>query len=257
MDNSAINKMVSVSIIFIILFTLITTYINYESDLNVNSLIHVTFIHPDGTPLIRGFAQFFTFYPTDNGTIIKQIYNSTIIPPDLTHYTGYIDIPLSTIMKPAEEWYKHYNTKITPSIIGFVSYGKMLNKTEVEFYSQEFTIPYNPANILKGIGKTHTVILNQLTKRTIKINATQTGNKEIQQTYTTTTTVPWYYCSENCYLVYYINDIYYYPNQNGVAPIPVAEFNATQFQNLNNYYMNYYDGMLTTGVAAISSSIFT
>ncbi|MGC8948947.1 MAG: Hint domain-containing protein, partial [Thermoprotei archaeon] len=223
-----------------------------SDNVDVGPFIHIMFIYPNGNPLVRGFTQFFAFYPTDNGTVIKQVYNSTILPPDLTHYTGYVDIPLSVIMKPAEEWFKHYNEKITPSLIGFISYGKTINTTEIEFYSQEFTIPYNPINILKGTGKTQIIVLNQLTKRIIKTTS-KNNLKEPQQTFITTTTVPWYYCSENCYLVYYIHDVYYYPNQNGVAPISVAEFNATQFQNWSNYMVNY-DGMLGIGIASILSS---
>lgn len=254
MNYKPINKVSSALMILIILSILIITFMNlYITNTKSDSYISVMFIYPNGTPLVSGFTQFFVFYPTDSGTIIEQICNSTIMSPDLTHYTGYIDIPTSKIMKPAEEWYKHYNTKIIPSIIGFISYGKMLNKTEIEFYSQEFTIPYNPLYILKGIGKAHTVVLNQLTKRIIKIPTAKTNNKEVQQTYTTTTTVPWYYCGENCYLVYYIHDVYYYPNQNGVAPIPVAEFNATQFQSLSNYMLDYV-GNIVVGVAALSSS---
>ena len=236
--------------------TLLILYAKYFDPHHIN----VFFVTRHEKLIQNVSVSLFAFYPTPNGTVIKQIYQGY----NLTH----LSIPVSSLTWYAKYWLKAYNytilipngTKVIkkhvlynasltiPSLIGFASY-YIVNQTNgtITIYTQPFSVSVSPHNITRGIGKT--VIrefVNPIVKR-IKVKACSSSSSSNvvspQQvtTTTTTTTVP---TQTNSYVAYYggylfitydLATYWIYPsNSSQFGPIPEVLAYITD-PNTNDY----------------------
>ena len=230
------------------------------------------FITRHGKLIQNVSVSLFAFYPTPNGTVIKEIYHG--------HNLKYLSIPVSNLTWYAKQWLDTYNytilipngTKvikkyvlynaslIIPSLIGFASY-YVVNQTNgtVTIYTQAFSVSVSPRNITHGIGKTvFKEFVNPIVK-VVKINessSSSSSNDVTPQQTVITTTVPQYI--QPAYGVYYKLDTYWiYPNNGtgfGFIPLAIAYVTDT---NENDYWglLRLYEGSGSTSGAKISYGI--
>ena len=242
--------------------TLLVLYTKYIDPHHIN----VFFITRHGKLIQNVSVSLFAFYPTSNGTVIKQIYQGF----NLT----YLSIPVSNLTWHAKQWLGTYNytilipngtsiikkhilynaSLIIPSLIGFVSY-YVVNQTNgtIIIYSQPFSVRVSPYNITHGIGKTvFKVFLNPIVKR-IKINeSSSSASSNVvnpQQTTTTVTTTVPNEIGGGAGILYVLHNYWVYPdNSSYLGPIPLAMVYVTDYNKFD------YKGTLGMYVQAASSS---
>jgi len=237
--------------------------------------INIFFITRHGKLIQNVSVSLFAFYPTPNGTVIKQIYQGF----NLT----YLSIPVSNLTWYAEEWLNTYNytvsipngthvikkhikynaSLIIPSLIGFASY-YVVNQTNgtITIYTQPFSVRVSPRNITHGIGKTtFKAFLNPIVKRVKakKGSSSSSSNAVSSQQSTTTTTiittVPTQTVSYSgsfgvlYEITYNLTTYWVYPsNSSQFGPIPLALAYVTD-PNVNDY-----GGSIEVNESAVSSS---
>jgi len=241
--------------------TLQILYAEYSNPHNIN----VFFITRHGKLIQNVSVSLFAFYPTPNGTVIKEIYHG--------HNLKYLSIPVSNLTWYAKQWLGTYNytilipngTKvikkhvlynaslIIPSLIGFASY-YVINQTNgtMAIYTQVFSVRVSPRNITHGIGKT--VIrefVNPIVKK-VKLNESSSSSSSNavtpQQTTTTiTTTVP--QTVSYAGISFVLAKYWIYPsNSSCLGPIPLAVAYVT------DYDASDYEGVMTLYESATSFS---
>ena len=235
---------------------LLILYAKYFDSHNIN----VFFITPQGKLIQNVSVSLFAFYPTPNGTVIKQIYQR--------YNLKYLSIPVSNLTWYAKYWLgtynytilipngtkvikKHiiYNASLTiPSLIGFASY-YIVNQTNgtITIYTQPFSVRVSPYNITRGIGKmTFKVFLNPIVKR-IKINESSSSTPKISLT-----SVPL------IYVYYHLENYLIYPNNSSslLGPIPLAMVYVTD-HNATDYSggIGFEEGATSTSGLLISFGI--
>jgi len=234
-------------------------YAEYSNSHNIN----VFFITRHGKLIQNVSVSLFAFYPTPNGTVIKEIYYG--------HNLKYLSIPVSNLTWYAKQWLGTYNytivfangTKvikkhikynaslIIPSLIGFASY-YIVNQSNgtITIYTQPFSVRVSPHNITHGIGKTVIrAFVNPIVK-IIKLNESNSSTSSNvvtpqQTTITvTTTTVPKTTSSpgpSDQWKIYYFLDTYWiWPNNSSrgeLGPFPLSLVYVTD-PNGNDYEGN-------------------
>ena len=198
-------------------------YIDYVALANPHS-INIIFLTKNGKILSNVSVSLFAFYPTSNGTVIKELLT--------VHDTGLVKIPLSNLTDYARHWEKHYGDKVIPSLLGFASYA-VVEGNETVFYVQPFTVSVSPYNVTHGIGKT--VLKVFVDPQKIVVHHRGSANSSLQNdltTTTTTTTVPGIQAAP--FLFCYLNSVWFYPSNNSLGPIPISLVYVTD-PNYNDY----------------------
>jgi len=242
--------------------TLLVLYTKYVDPGHIN----VFFITKNGKLIQNVSVSLFAFYPTSNGTVIKQIYHGDNLK--------YLSIPVSNLTGYAKHWLNTYNytilipngthiikkhikynaSLIIPSLMGFASY-YVVNQTNgtITIYTQAFSVRVSPYNITHGIGKTvFKVFLNPIVKR-IKINesssSTSSNVVNPQQTTTTVTTTVPNEIGGGAGILYVLHNYWVYPdNSSSLGPLPLAMAYVTDYNGLD------YWGGLGMEVQSASSS---
>jgi len=221
--------------------TLLVLYTKYVDPDHVN----VFFITRHGKLIQNVSVSLFAFYPTPNGTVIKEIYHG--------HNLKFLSIPISNLTRYAKHWLNTYNYTILipngthvikkhiiynasvfiPSLIGFASY-YVINQTNgtITIYSQPFTVRVSPYNITHGIGKNvFKVFLNPIVKiiKTENSSSTSSSNINPQQTSITTTTITtskgylYINTSSNIIIAWKLNTYWVLPNNSSTfEPLPLS-----------------------------------
>jgi len=227
---------------YTVLLILYTKYFNTHN-------INVFFITRHGKLIQNVSVSLFAFYPTSNGTAIKDIYYG--------HNLKYLSIPVSNLTGYAKHWLKTYNYTILMSngthvikkyitynasvfispLIGFASY-YVVNQSNgtITVYTQPFSVRVSPYNITHGIGKTtFKVFLNPIVKR---INESSPSTPKNSLT-----------SGSLIYVYYHLENYWIYPdNSSSLGPIPLAMVYVKDQNGLN------YSGVLGIDVEAARTS---
>jgi len=244
--------------------SLLVLYAQYSNSHNIN----VFFVTRNGKLIQNVSVSLFAFYPTPNGTVIKEIYHG--------HNLKYLSIPVSNLTGYAKHWLNTYNytvlipngthvikkhikynaSLIIPSLVGFASY-YVVNQSNgtITIYTQSFSVSVSPQNITHGIGKNVFKAFASPIVKKVKVKESSSSSSSNvaspQQTTTTlTTTVPQCVGCEPLSCVWYeLNNYWVYPNNgSGLGPIPLAVAYVT------DYYDYDYTGTLTLSEAVSNTN---
>jgi hypothetical protein len=213
-----------------------------------NQSITLAFFDKNANLIKNVFVQLYIFYPSENGTIFKEIYHGIS--------NQFLLIEVSSIKEAAKAWANEYGSLIHPSLIGFASYSKNVNGSTI-IYSQSFTVEYDPIKILNGYSISKAIVFNQ--PKVFNLTRIQKEFKSSDQTITTTTSssVPNYYCKDTykyVYTCFNLNSVTYYPSSNSFGIIPLIEVDASSVYSQG--YQNYIDGSINVYIAASSKTTF-
>ncbi|AWR96084.1 hypothetical protein DFR85_15475 [Acidianus brierleyi] len=227
----------------IIISIIVILTIIYYPEINIIVQQNVTlpnfikiFLYSNGKLITNGSITVFVFYPTEQGTVFKRIFNSS--------RQEYYQFPVKDLLNWAKNWLAYdtqHRTLIYPSIIVFASYS-IKNETTIETLTQSFSTSLNISQIIRGIGgRDIQVIFNHPIIKYIK-------TKDLQQkidvdTTTITTTItstirPGY---ETITLNPHI--LGWYPSNSSVGPISIGtiigptnitEYRASLFEEIIN-----------------------
>ena len=240
-------------------------YLEHSNSHNIND-INVFFITRHGKLIQNVSVSLFAFYPTSNGTVIKQIYQGF----NLT----YLSIPVSNLTWHAKYWLGTYNytilipngtsiikkhilynaSLIIPSLIGLASY-YVVNQTNgtMTIYTQAFSVRVSPYNITHGIGKTVIRAFVNPIVQIVKLNKSSSPSSSYavnpQQTTITTTTTTIPQVVSYAGISFVLTKYWVYPsNSSTLGPIPLALAYVT------DYIASDYGGVLTFYESATSTS---
>jgi len=232
----------------ILLVSIITPMLwMYSVNIN-NQSITLAFFDKNANLIKNVFVQLYIFYPSENGTIFKEIYHGIL--------NQFLSIPASSIKEAAKAWANEYGSLIHPSLIGFASYSKNVSGSTI-IYSQSFTVEYDPIKILNGYSISKAIVFNQ--PKVFNLTRIQKEFKSSDQTITTTTSssVPNYYCKDTykyVYTCYNLNSVTYYPSSNSFGIIPLMEADASSVYSQG--YQNYIDGSINVYIISSSQTTF-
>ena len=224
------RKIIALVAAVLSIIVIATVVLNYEAlyiayiKLESPDSINVIFLTKNGEVLNNVSVSLFAFYPTSNGTVIKELLT--------VHDTGLVKIPLSNLTDYARHWEKHYGDKVVPSLLGFASYAAV-EGNETVFYVQPFTVSVSPYNVTHGIGKTVLKVFVDPQKVVVHHRGSTDSSLQKDLTTTTTTTASPNYQGAP-YLTYYLNSVWFYPSNNTLGPIPIFVVYVTD-PNYNDY----------------------
>jgi hypothetical protein len=212
-----------------------------------NQTITLAFVDKNINLIRNVFVQLYVFYPSENGTIFKEIYHGIS--------NSYLSIQASLIKEAAKAWANKYGSLIHPSLIGFASYSENVNGSTI-IYSQSFTVEYDPIKILNGYSISKAIVFNQ--PKVFNLTRIQKEFINAYQTITTTTSssVPSLKCKAMpaLYVCYVLNSVTYYPSSNSFGIIPLIEADASAVYSQG--YQNYIDGSIAVRIIASSQTTF-
>jgi hypothetical protein len=237
------KKFIAIFLISIITLLIFLTYFaNIKNQTITLVFVNLAFVDKNINLIKNVFVQLYVFYPSENGTIFKEIYRGIS--------NLYLSIQASLIKEAAKAWANKYGSLIHPSLIGFASYSENVNGSTI-IYSQSFTVEYDPIKILNGYSISKAIVFNQ--PKVFNLTRIQKEFINAYQTITTTTSssVPYYKC-EALYLCYELNSVTYYPSNNSFGIIPLMEVDASEVYSQG--YKNYILGGINIYIYASSKT---
>jgi hypothetical protein len=233
------KKFIAIFLISITLLIFLTYFANIK-----NQTITLAFVNKNINLIRNVFVQLYVFYPSENGTIFKEIYHGIS--------NLYLSIQASLIKEAAKAWANKYGSLIHPSLIGFASYSENVNGSTI-IYSQSFTVEYDPIKILNGYSISKAIVFNQ--PKVFNLTRIQKEFINAYQIITTTTSSSVRgYCDYYSYACYFLNSVTYYPSSNSFGIIPLIEADASEVYSQG--YQNYIDGSIAVRIIASSQTTF-